>query len=387
MRPTIFVLLLVSASLVNAWHQTGHYLVVETARNSLPPEQRDLFDTIISTFQPRAPLSVAEAAAWADLSKALAVKGQFPAEWHYYDLPLNMSREEVLENIHEDADQRMPLGIFGALKTTVDYLRTPIPPDCQTRFAKSRIFMLFLHLMGDVHMPLHTCAGFVGNTNQTDDGGLRFKLGGGYRNLHLLWDGLLGWSKEICAGSETKPACMKARLQAFTALPQGSHPSPALPEPTTDQMVDTLAGWFLETHNLCEALVYQGIEEGKAPSAAYLAAGQTAALSQLGLAASRLSAVLQQWLLCPKCPLALEFANHTTDSQIECLVQRSTGLELPAFARLVGLEEPPSWWSRVDWVSPVLVAAVLGTAGFYWWRRHSRKPRSYRMPAALRKGR
>jgi hypothetical protein len=54
-----------------------------------------------------------------------------------------------------------------------------------------------LHLVGDLHQPLHAAALFTKDSPKGDEGGNAFytRWNGRSQNLHFVWDGVLGWDE------------------------------------------------------------------------------------------------------------------------------------------------------------------------------------------------
>jgi hypothetical protein len=116
-------------------------------------------------------------------------------EWHYVDFPI------LADGIDRDSLELPPTGdkieegkpaqnILQALAWSVDRLR-----DADTPAAQRGVALAWLvHLVGDVHQPLHCCAMFSPAYPKGDRGGNLFmvKYHGNVINLHAFWDELLG---------------------------------------------------------------------------------------------------------------------------------------------------------------------------------------------------
>lgn len=93
-------------------------------------------------------------------------------------------------------------------------------------FKKAFALRVLLHLMGDLHQPLHA-ATRCSNTNPGgDDGGNRFRLGHpDYSNLHMFWDSLGGQFKEL----DDLCPFQQHRTCVSNKVPSNSHVTKRLP--------------------------------------------------------------------------------------------------------------------------------------------------------------
>jgi hypothetical protein len=83
--------------------------------------------------------------------------------------------------------QRPDYNVLQAIKYSQDVLVGPAGPD-----AKALAYCWLFHLVGDIHQPLHAVSLYSASRfPEGDRGGNSIPLRRG-RNLHALWDGLLG---------------------------------------------------------------------------------------------------------------------------------------------------------------------------------------------------
>lgn len=157
--------------------------------------------------------------------------------WHYVDYPLKPSAFPV-ETSPAPGDDAL-YGIAQAEKALADSKASP---------AERAVYLSYLiHLIGDLHQPLH-CGSLVNATYpQGDKGGNDFYVKPGSRGipLHAFWDELLGTS--------TKP---QSRLNYAVEI-ETEYPRKALPELAKST---TPRDWSLESRQLA---IKKGYLKGK----------------------------------------------------------------------------------------------------------------------------
>jgi hypothetical protein len=201
--------------------------------------------------------------------------------WHYIDYPLrppDFKFEEPVTN----RDDNVVVAIA----------------DCEQKLSNTNLSTLaravslswLIHLVGDLHQPLHCCSYFSADYPNGDKGGNDFFVapaGQGIR-LHSLWDGLLGNRTD-----------MKAHVQEAIRLPK-EHPRkdfPELKDPSVRQ-------WSLEGRNLAAEKAYLNgnLKGSKTAEAApplpegYTKTAKAVAERQGALAGYRLADEIQQFL-------------------------------------------------------------------------------------------
>jgi hypothetical protein len=187
--------------------------------------------------------------------------------WHYVDLPFSTDGTRLEDPRPPNAETETEA--FRAA------LASPTVPDD----VKSYDLVWLLHLVGDVHQPLHATSRFSAALPHGDQGGNKVKVTCspkcGARDLHAFWDDALGSGKSAAA------AIGAARKLGGTA---GSSP---------DLRTRT---WLEESLQVAESVAYAGpVGGGRGPyrlDASYQAAAPVAAQARVRLAGARLAAVL-----------------------------------------------------------------------------------------------
>lgn len=205
------LLLLCVARPAAAWNATGHEVVAELAWQDLKPAVRDKVTELLKQHPlyaaqlipngaaPDAPdlaLRVfMRSATWPDIIRSGRGREYHHPEWHYVDNPI------LAEGMDRNAIEVPPLGdklepgkapqnILQALQWSVDKIKQPDAPAADKAIA----LCWLVHLVGDIHQPLHSCEFFSPDYPKGDRGGNLWmvKYHGVVTNLHSFWDERLG---------------------------------------------------------------------------------------------------------------------------------------------------------------------------------------------------
>jgi hypothetical protein len=163
---TLLILLFVSHS-ASGWGQTAHRVTGELAEQYLTDEARIAIQKILPDE------SLAEASTWADemRSDPRVFWQKTASPWHYVTVPSGKTYGEIGAPKQGDAVS----ALAGFRETLLD--------QNARRVDKQRALRFIVHLVGDLHQPLHS-------GNGTDRGGndLKVTFMGKSSNLHRVWD-------------------------------------------------------------------------------------------------------------------------------------------------------------------------------------------------------
>ncbi len=294
-----------------AWNSLGHEIVAEIAWRQLDPKiQQSAVETL--RRHPRFDNDFASkmedagsdketqdrwifqhAATWPDQIRKN--KEYDRPSWHYIDLPIFLDQGERVDlgklpvNILADYPTKLPIDKYNILQAMAHCraaLKSKAGPE-----VKAVALCWLLHLVGDIHQPLH-CTGLVSVDRfpKGDKGGNEIPLKRG-KNLHSLWDGLLGSDSKMSSVA-------KAANELLDKSKFGVQWESATNE--TDPRK-----WAEESHQICESAVYdpvileavrntvagEKIEPIELPLSYYTNAGETARKRVLA-AGLRLAALL-----------------------------------------------------------------------------------------------
>ena len=233
-RKAVPVLILILAMFlpksVNGWNTTGHQLVARIAWEQMTdkarrnvfailtgaPQDACLLDLLPNTGsrEDRARTLFVRASTWPDIVRPNdrpATAGQ-PAiqdtrecikfhrrDWHFInffwkgisgatnaDRPRDLTPQELKSIQRPDVNAVIMLNLFRPFMACDK-------PQCGTSREERAITLAWiLHLVGDIHQPLHTSARVTADTPNGDQGGNLCKLAESARfSLHSFWDGII----------------------------------------------------------------------------------------------------------------------------------------------------------------------------------------------------
>ena len=159
--------LLVPAPANADWGKTGHRVIGQIAQDNLTPKALEAVTVLLDGE------TLATVSTWADEMRSNPDFRPYD-KWHYVNLPLDKQYQEV-EPTQEN--------VVMIIERAIEKLQSDIDKEEKAFYLK-----YLVHLVGDVHQPLH-----VGRAE--DYGGSTIKLYFGGRksnqsatNLHRLWD-------------------------------------------------------------------------------------------------------------------------------------------------------------------------------------------------------
>ena len=203
-----------------SWGKTGHRVVGEVASKYISKNTRTSIDKILEGQ------SLAHVSTYADEIKSDKKYSKYNA-WHYANLNLYETYQSSYKNPNGD--------IVKAIKKSIEILKSK----STTKNEKQFYLKLLVHLIGDLHQPLHL--GKKEDRGGNDIGILWF---GKKSNLHRLWD------SDIIDNSKL----------SFTELSQNL-PTISLEKRKiiTSSSIDS---WIQETHVLTKK-IYMELPENK----------------------------------------------------------------------------------------------------------------------------
>lgn len=146
------------------WGKTGHRVVGEIASHYLTPEAQKAVTRILDGR------SMAIASIWMDKIRANP-KWDYTEDWHWVTIPPGMTYEETEKNPNGD--------IIWAIRMLIEDLKKG---DLSAQQEEQKLKML-IHLIGDIHMPLH-----VGNGTDRGGNAVEVYWFGQQVSLHWVWD-------------------------------------------------------------------------------------------------------------------------------------------------------------------------------------------------------
>ncbi|MEA2327676.1 MAG: phosphatidylinositol-3-phosphatase [Thermoanaerobaculia bacterium] len=283
-RAFVLVLALCVPEAVLAWNGTGHQLVAAIAWDNMTPVARQNAFAILNAASnniclrqlfPAGDLSTPEqqrqafivAATWPDkIRNGPCSTALSHTPWHFTDHfwqgvsgGSDGDAPQDATQAHPDPDQGNAVGQLVLFRPLVACAQTP----CVAADERAEDLAWTLHLVGDIHQPLHSAARVSPANPNGDRGGNFFHLGPGTtKPLHTFWDDIVDTAFPR-NGSESLPAYVD-RAEAKIVH---DHP----PATMTGRLEPgDFAAWSREGFETAERVAYPStLPEHHAPSAAY----------------------------------------------------------------------------------------------------------------------
>jgi hypothetical protein len=271
------------AAEARAWNPHGHRVVAAAAYPKLQPQVRQKVASLLALHpqyhdwvagvsqQERELAAFMRASNWADDIRDMPgfPEGQKHKDWHYTNVPFS-----------SDGTPTRPPAVPN-VKTQLAAMRKQLANRSASDHDRAFALVWLLHLVGDVHMPLHCTARFDRKLPGGDRGGTLILVSTDPTdNLHLFWDRALGTSTQL----------VEARAAA-RALPAVDAALAAV----ADENV-----WVTEGFEAAKKWVYRppvGVGPGPFPlDARYAQEARTVAAQRMALAGERLARLLNHAL-------------------------------------------------------------------------------------------
>jgi len=263
MTPRIIALALACAMApiqeARSWGAAGHSIIAEIAQRRLPPRvQRTIHRLLGGTA------SLASVAGWAD---QIATQRPETVNWHFVNIPYAASSYDPVRDCR-------PTPKGDCVVAAIERFKAILADRSQSRRRRSEALIFLVHLVGDIHQPLH-CA------DRDDAGGNKTAVTffGTATNLHMVWDvGIIekhafDWGQHVRELEENG----------------------LIPKPSAGQQRGSVADWAWETHVAAVNVAYAIPADG-ALGDAYYQRSLPIVQRQLALAGIRLARILREAL-------------------------------------------------------------------------------------------
>jgi hypothetical protein len=159
------VLVLALASEAHAWGARAHRIATRVAEGRLTPQARAAVRELLHPGD-----TLVELSTWADHEGHDAVPGS--AAWHYVNVPISATRYDP---------RFCPAGTCVVAK--IKHFRSVLADARAPRRERQRALLFLVHLVEDVHQPLH-----VGDNEDRGGNVTQIQFLGAGTNLHRMWD-------------------------------------------------------------------------------------------------------------------------------------------------------------------------------------------------------
>jgi len=173
MLALVLALWLLKGEKAFAWGTTGHRVVAAIAQNHLSPKARLALENLIGRE------SLAMWANWPDFIKSDTTHTwDSTFKWHYVDLPGALPKDEFIKELKQLPGENL----YTQIQVMVARLKDKTLPREQRVIA----LRFLIHLVGDLHQPLH-----VGHAEDAGGNKITEYWFDKKTNLHAIWDGEL----------------------------------------------------------------------------------------------------------------------------------------------------------------------------------------------------
>jgi len=164
--PLLFIIYLPLTSI--AWGAQGHRIVGQIADNHLSKKAKKEIAIILGDE------SVAMASTWADFIKSDPAYN-YLSNWHYINLKAGLTEKEVKAFLDSDT--------ATDAYTKINFLTNALKQKDLTAANKQFYLKVLIHLVGDIHQPMHT-----GRLEDLGGNQIKVQWFREPKNLHQIWD-------------------------------------------------------------------------------------------------------------------------------------------------------------------------------------------------------
>jgi S1/P1 Nuclease len=291
--PLILVLLLARTTALG-WDDTGHMVVAQIAYQRLTPVAKAKVDRLLIAPEGKRglvffcdknydPITIAN---WMDDLRDSSISDPLK-EWHFINFnPLfDGIPERKIEIPDENVRERVKKSI-ETLRQLKDFDKTKVTSDDK---ASAEALGFLIHLVGDLHQPLHCTTRYSKEHPGGDFGGNLFTIDSppAFNKLHAFWDGAGG---RFGFGKVQRPLdSARAKLiRQFATAATTEFPADKNPE---WQAMDP-DGWVIESNSIARNFAFQEIKVNSKPSPEYINEAKRTAGKRIAFAGYRLAHLL-----------------------------------------------------------------------------------------------
>lgn len=257
-----------------AWNSFGHMVVANIAYQHLNPAVREKVDNLVTYFHQEYPNmhSFMQIAYWPD--RLHSQKIETFTHWHYINYAFSNDGTPLKNLIDTDN----AIWAFNTITVVVKNIKA-------NPYERARFLAFLIHIVGDLHQPLHTTSRVSAVHSNGDNGGnLYYVLYNNTRiKLHKLWDSSLG----VFEGDDSPE-----RVNTVTNIITSLYPENYFGNKINDFNPEN---WAKEGMNNAELYVYN-TPENQIVSPTYIEMGKQVAEQEIALAGYRLAQLLNQML-------------------------------------------------------------------------------------------
>lgn len=261
----------------SAWNSVGHMVVAKIAYDRLTPTVRTKVDNIVASLSKEYPniTRFEQIGFWPDTLRYQKI--ELFSHWHYIDYAFSDDGTPVKNLIDTD-------NIVWA----INKIEPVVKNERANPYERARFLAFLVHLVGDIHQPLHTVSRISAAFPDGDRGGnlfpIKYKMGNvRIKNLHQLWDGGVGTFE-----TSPDPSAISELATNITT----HYPATFFGQRTKDLNPEN---WAKEGYTIAKTVIYK-TTENETPLAGYITTNQHTAEQCAALAGYRLAELMNQLL-------------------------------------------------------------------------------------------
>lgn len=261
----VFIFTVVIHLQAYSWNAIGHRLVAQIAYDNLTPEAKEMVNKYNRSLDSHNRFSnFIFAATWLDMIRSRDV--HWYDHLHYMDIPFSLD-DTPLPSISE-------VNALWAIKESLKTLSSKY----SSIKDKGLSLRILVHVVGDVHQPMHTVSQISIKYPQGDLGGNLYPLGKNPigANLHQYWDNGAG--------------LLKKRSKKFRVANKAKQLEEKWPC-NQSELTQNPYQWILESNKLAVSKAY-AIQKGAVPDKKYQRRSQKLVERQIVFAGCRLAILL-----------------------------------------------------------------------------------------------
>ena len=171
-RIFIFLIFLIPSDLFG-WGMTGHRIIAQLAEENISRRTRKKINKLLKD------IPMAYWSNWGDFIKSdTTEKWEHTYQWHYINIPGNLKYQQFLDEIkgaeHENVYSQIPV------------LQETLKNKAVSKEEKLTALYLIIHLVGDMHQPMH-----VGRFEDRGGNTIDVQWFDDHTNIHAVWDSRL----------------------------------------------------------------------------------------------------------------------------------------------------------------------------------------------------
>lgn len=264
------------------WGDTGHMTVAQIAFDNLTQAEKDRVNELADLIQLEdKEYEFVTSACWMDDIRDFPMFEPIK-DWHF------ITQQFIVNDPNHVVPIEPPPPVNAA--SIIIWLKNRIKSD-EPDLKKAYYLAELVHLVGDIHQPLHTVTRFSPEEPGGDRGGNFFTLSedAPRKNLHSYWDAA-GGRFDFIDVKRPLNTSGRTKLQKFANKIKTEFPKTDM---TAEVNNLNPMDWAKEGFTLGVNNVYKGINENDVPSSAYQKKAQEISGRRIALAGYRLAAILK----------------------------------------------------------------------------------------------